>query len=731
MDLLRFGMMTVRAAVDARRAFLSLVGFLAVLFLAALLFTGAPAVAQAGGDAGADGARHIAMTLVAETDRPAPGGTVMVAIAAVPERGWHGYWLNPGDAGVAPSANWTLPGGATADPLRYPVPRHLMVAGLMNYVYEGPYALLATVHVPRGMAVGTALPVAVRLDYLVCSDSLCVPETAELSLALTVGDGRVPPESRARFDAWRRALPAPVTTDGTWQRAGDRFRLSLPIPAGAAAGDVYFFPLTDGVLEYAAPQRVARSGDRLFIETQARDGAPADASVEGVLALGNERGLDVRAAPGTVIMPDTGPDTGPDAVGSVPGAVADGTGGAIAGAVLVAFAGAVLGGLLLNIMPCVFPILSLKALSLARAGEDERHARREALAYAAGVLVMCLALGGLLLGLRAGGAALGWAFQLQEPRVILLLLLLVTAIAFNLAGLFELSAPGFAGCVAGNGLGSAFATGVLAAFIATPCTGPFMGAALGAALALPWAGAMAVFAGLGLGIALPFLLIGFVPALRRRLPRPGAWMERVRQILSVPMFVTALALAWVLGRQAGVNGMALGMAAALVLALALWWVGMRQRGGRTRAWLPALPLLLAALASVALAHPAPVAREQENVSATAAEPFSPARLQALRDEGRPVFAYFTADWCITCKVNERAAIDTDATRAAFRAGNVAVLVGDWTNGDPELGRFLEAHGRAGVPLYLYYAPGEEQPRVLPQILTPALLAQLSAGPDGE
>jgi cytochrome c biogenesis protein CcdA len=236
--------------------------------------------------------------------------------------------------------------------------------------------------------------------------------------------------------------------------------------------------------------------------------------------------------------------------------------------------GALLGGLLLNIMPCVFPILSLKALSLAKAGGDEGAARREALAYTAGAVLICLALGAAARA-RAGGAAAGWAFQLQDPRVILFLLLLITAIALNLAGLFELPASG-GGRLAGAAGGGAFWTGALAAFVATPCTGPFMGAALGRRPGASDGGALAVFAGLGLGLALPFLLLGFVPALRRRLPKPGAWMERFRRLLSVPMFLTALALAWILGRQAGVDGMALGLAAAMVLGLALWWVGRRQ-----------------------------------------------------------------------------------------------------------------------------------------------------------
>jgi thiol:disulfide interchange protein len=368
-------------------------------------------------------------------------------------------------------------------------------------------------------------------------------------------------------------------------------------------------------------------------------------------------------------------------------------------------------------MPCVFPILSLKALSLARAGETAGGARREALAYAAGVIATCLALGGLLLALRAAGAAVGWAFQLQDPRVILLLLLLITAIALGLAGLFQLPVLGAGDRLTrSEGLRGAFFTGALAAFVATPCTGPFMGAALGAALVLPTVGALAVFAGLGLGLALPFLLLGFVPALRRLLPRPGRWMETFQRILSLPMFLTALGLAWILGRQTGVDGMALGLGAALLLGIGLWWLG---RGGR---WL-ALALILLAVVAPFLVLPAEAPATAQAEGPLPAEPFSEARLAALRAARTPVFVYFTADWCLTCKVNERGAMAGAEVAEAFRARGIKVLVGDWTRGDPAIGRFLEGQGRSGVPLYLFYAPGREA-QVLPQLLTVGTLTGL-------
>jgi thiol:disulfide interchange protein len=671
-----------------------------LLSLLALLLLAGTAQAQA---------NHITPTLLAETTQPAAGSRVTLAIAMKPEAGWHGYWRNPGDAGLDARIAWTAAKGLGFGPIQYPVPQTLLIAGLMNYVYEHDYALLVTLDVPAGLASGTALPINAKFDWLACNPEVCVPETATLALTLKVGDGAVQPDARAQFDRWRAALPKPLGSTGTFQSANGRFRIAVPFPTAASVDAPYFFPLTDGAIDYAAPQTVSRDGDRLVIETKARDGA-VPPKVEGVLRIGDGRGIAFTAAPGPV------------AAGSASVASTARESKAGGGTFLLALGGALLGGLLLNIMPCVFPILSLKALSLARSGEGEHAARSEALAYTAGVVLVCAALGGALLGLRAAGGLAGWAFQLQDPRVIGLLLLLVLAIGLNLAGLFELPVLSGGDTLAGKGgVGGAFWTGALAAFVATPCTGPFMGAALGAALLLPAAGAMAIFVGLGIGLALPFLLLGFVPPLRRLLPKPGAWMDVFRHILAVPMMMTALGLAWILGRQAGVDGMTIGLGAALLLALGLWWVGRRQFALARGAWWPALAT---ALCAVALVASVPRDTAVAATSQAGTERFDEARLAALRADGRPVFLYFTADWCLTCKVNEKAAIERAEVTQAFKAKKVAVMVGDWTRGDPAISRFLEAHGRSGVPLYLYYPADGGEPRELPQVLTPGLLAGL-------
>jgi thiol:disulfide interchange protein len=661
---------------------------LGAFFFLLLVLLGGGAFAQ-------PAARHMNVRLVPETASAAAGSTIRLAFVMHPEPGWHGYWRNPGDAGDAPRVRWRLPEGWRAGALDFPMPGRLTVAGLMNYVFERDYALLVPVAVPASAEPGAAFPIDARLDYLVCTNELCVPESATVSTQINVAAPRDPDPS---FDAYRRAIPQAAASPGRFETRGGRIRLALPLPAGAALDQAYFYPATLDALSHSAEQNISRNGDFVIVETAAGPRAGALDAVDGVLQLAAGRGLAFTARRGEV--PAAGAPAGP----------------APATGLLWALLGALLGGLILNVMPCVFPILSLKALSLARAGETASGARREALAYTAGVVATCLALGAILLALRAGGAAVGWAFQLQDPRVILILLLLVSAIALGLAGLFQLPAIGAGDRLArAGGLRGAFFTGALAAFVATPCTGPFMGAALGAALVLPAAGALAVFAGLGLGLALPFLLLGFVPALRRLLPRPGPWMATFQRLLSLPMFLTALGLAWILGRQTGVDGMSLGLGGAIAVGLALWWLG---RGGRWPAW---AALLLAVAAPFALlTTEAPAARAEGPLPA---EPFSEARLAELRAAGTPAFVYFTADWCLTCKVNERGAMASAAVADAFRARGIKVLAGDWTRGDPAIGRFLERNGRSGVPLYLYYAPGREA-ETLPQILTAGRLTSL-------
>jgi DsbC/DsbD-like thiol-disulfide interchange protein/cytochrome c biogenesis protein CcdA len=657
---------------------------------------------------------HIAAELVIES-AARPGGTVMLAIHMRPGAGWHGYWSNPGDAGLGMTLDWTLPEGAKAGEPRYPVPETLLIAGLMNHVYEREYAVLVPLTLPEGAAPGR-VPIAVDAAWLACTDEICVPEQARLTAVLTIGEpGSAVSAADPRFDRWRARLPAPLGAQARFVQEAGIIRLGIPLPQGLPLESPHFFAAEARIADYAAPQRFSRVGDMLVVELQRPRIAPRDPqAVTGVLRLNRAGdGLSLFAVPGAV--PAMGEPLRGDA--AIP-----------AGGLPLLLLAALAGGLLLNVMPCVFPILSLKALSLARAGESDGQARAEGLAYTAGVVLACAALGALLLALRAAGQQVGWAFQLQEPAVVVVLLLLAAAITANLLGLFELAVPGFAasGSQPRSATGGAFATGLLAAFVATPCTGPFMAAAMGAALLLPVPSAMALFVALGLGLALPFLAIAFVPALRRRLPKPGRWMARFKLWMALPMGLTALALLWLTSRLGGAPLLLLAAAltAALVAVLAL--AGRRQRAGRS-----ALAVTAAGLAALvvagALALPmiadAPRAAAAESV--LPAQPFSERALAEARASGRPVFAYFTADWCLTCKVNERVAIEREETRAAFERAGVVVLRGDWTRRDPAITRYLTAQGAAGVPLYVWYPARGGPAEQLPQVLTAGTLTDLA------
>ncbi|WP_338056342.1 protein-disulfide reductase DsbD family protein [Sphingomonas ginkgonis] len=654
------------------------------LIIALALLLGTPAAAQLG-------PLHIRASLIAEGP-VRPGGEVELAIHMQPDAGWHGYWQNPGDAGQPMSVDWQLPAGATVGLLRYPVPTRLTVAGLMNYVFERDYAVLVRFKAPPN-ASGT-LPLRAHATWLACTEQVCVPQQGELAVDVPVGDR--PPVDRARFDGFRQALPRPLAAPAHVAVAGDKLRLAIALPASVPVGTPYVYPLSDGVVDYAAPQHFSRSGDTLVAELQRK--GDARGRFEGVLSYGDSQGLTFSAVPGAV--PEDGTPVGDEAVPSH--------------ALWWALLGALAGGIILNLMPCVFPILALKTLHIARSGAAEQaHARSDALAYTAGAVAGTGALGVALLAIRAAGSAAGWAFQLQDPRTILLLMLLAAAIALNLAGLFKLPVLGGEAKPGGS-----FATGALAAFVATPCAGPFLGSALGIALLLPTWSSVLVFAALGLGLALPFLLIGFVPRLRALLPKPGKWMLTLQRVLAFPMALTALACLWLLWRQAGQPALLIGLAALALLSAGLVALGRRQSGGAP---------LLAGAGFIAIVAAAGATLVLPSASTSTAVPlgterWSEARVAELAATRKPAFVYFTADWCLSCKVNEAAAIDRAEVRDAFKAAGVNVLAGDWTNGDPAITRFLETQERAGVPLYLWYAPGKPA-EVLPQILTPAMLIE--------
>ena len=645
---------------------------------------------------------NIAVALFAD-GAPQAGEEWMLALRFRPSGPeWHGYYANPGDAGQGMDLTLDLPDGWTMGEPIYPVPEQLVIAGLMNHIYEGDYTVLVPVRVgaeagPPDSALGTA-PLTGFVSYLACTDRICVPQDARLK-ATEGGD----------FARWRAEVAPLLDREGGFELVGETMRIAIPLPADLALEDPHVFvresDLGEGArVDYAAPQRFFRKGNLLIAEIPLVGAGPGEgriAGLSGIIGFGDGQGLRFEALPQTIPLDGARPLlSDADALPS------------FWLLLLAAFAG----GLLLNIMPCVFPILSLKALALARAGGDETAARNDALAYTAGVVLACAGLGALVMALRAAGQQVGWAFQLQEPGVVLALFALTAAITANFLGLFEL--PGFAISGRSSSTGGSFATGLLAAFVATPCTGPFMALALSAALVLAPVEGMAIFAALGLGLALPFLVIGFVPAIRRRLPRPGPWLERFRRWMSLPMGLTVAALGWLVWRLGGWSFLALAaVIAVLFVAGAIILLGRRSRYG----W----GALAAALALGWWSAAQPIARElAASESLLDPEPFSQAALTEARASGRPVFVWFTADWCVTCKVNEGVAIEREATRAAFDKAGVVSLRGDWTRRDEAIASFLADRGAAGVPLYLWYPPGGEA-RQLPQVLTPESLPALA------
>ncbi|MXO74265.1 thiol:disulfide interchange protein [Altererythrobacter aerius] len=643
---------------------------------------------------------HIAARLVAEGPAE-PGETLTIAIAFDPEPGWHGYWSNPGDAGYGMELDWELPAGWRAGEPQYPVPQKLVIGGLMNHIYEGPYSVLVDLVAPAGSAEA-ANRIALDARWLACTDTICVPEQARLALDLS----QASPE-RAAFDQWRAAIPALLDQPARYAIEGGYLRLAVPLPRTMPVTGPHVFIGPRDLVDYAAPQAFARKGDLLIARIPLAATVASPDSIEGILALDDGDGIRFRGEPGAV------PADGTPIVSAA----------SETGPLWLLAIGALAGGLLLNIMPCVFPILSLKALSLARAGESDGKARIEGLAYTGGVMLATIALGAVMLALRAGGEAVGWAFQLQEPAVVVALLVLAGAITANFAGLFHL--PSLSIDRGGEPAG-AFATGLLAAFVATPCTGPFMAAAMGAALLLPPVEALLLFTALGLGLALPFLALGFVPRLRRMLPRPGPWMERFRRIMAIPMGLTTLALVWLCWRLGG-PWFALGalLLAALAVGVIVWAMRERARDRRHAYILVLGASILAVCSAQFLPRLFEQPSRQADTGMLSAQPFTEDRLAQARASGRPVFVWFTADWCLTCKVNEQVAIEREPTRAAFERAGVVALVGDWTRRDPAITRFLADRGVAGIPLYLWYAPGAEA-EVLPQVLSPDSLVTLAA-----
>jgi thiol:disulfide interchange protein DsbD len=670
------------------------------LLLFCLLLLAGPALAQP------DPGPKVAARLVAEDVAVAPGGTVTVALEEKIADGWHTYWKNPGDAGAPTEIEWNLPAGWKAGAIQWPRPKRLPVGPLMDYGYEGTPWLLVPLTAPADAAPGP-VTIKAKASWLVCKN-ICIPEDATLILNLTVGPGGHDPAVAKDFTAARALLPVASPWKANYALNGEHLDLYVAAPSLAAShpATADFFPASSGVIKNPAPQLVGYAKDGLVLRLT--PGPKAKGTLEGLLLLvgtdGSTQALDISVPPGPVPAADfSAPATGGDL------------------SLWLALAFAFLGGLILNVMPCVLPILAMKALALADHGA---RGRGESFAYAAGAVLSFAALGLAILLFRAGGESVGWGFQLQSPIAVAAFALLVFAVGLNLSGLFEVgSITAGEGLAARGGAAGAFFTGVLAVAVAAPCTAPFMAAALGAALTLPAALALLVFIALGVGFALPFLLLGLWPKALSFIPRPGPWMLTFKQFLAFPMYGAAAWLVWVLAQQTGANGVAIVSAAFIALALAAWLWGVTRHAsarGRGLGAIAALLILLAGLYGVSKLGTAGAATPAAQ-TAKLGEPFTAAKLASLRAANRPVFVDATAAWCITCLVNEDAVLSRDSVKSAFASKQVVYLVADWTNRNPEITALLKENGRSGVPLYLYYAPGAAKPQILPQILTESLV----------
>ena len=679
---------------------------------------------------------RIAAELVPMSQWAAPGSTAIVAVRQDIEPGWHTYWRNPGDSGGPTELDWTLPGGVEAGDIVWPLPERQRLQSLMNYGYSDQVYLPVPIEIPADAAPGSVLPLSVDALFMVCSDEMCVPDELTLTLDLRVDDGEAPLD-RAHGAAISRILetaPRPGDLTARVTRQGETVLLSVTGDALTDEGlsDVYFFPFEGGVIDHPADQPGERGADGLSLTLTAGRAiltGGLNGPMAGVLST-SEGAWEIIAEVGEPLAGTSGE-----------GALGEGAEPTGVGVFLQAALFALIGGLILNLMPCVVPILAMKAASLSASAHEPGEARRDGLAFLAGVLTTFLILAVALIGLRAAGQAVGWGFQLQSPGVIAGLALLMLAVGLNLSGVFGvgMAAQGLAEGGAGGRLSrlpggaGAFFTGVLAVVVAAPCTAPFMAFALGAALVMPAPMAVSVFLMLGLGLALPYVAVSLSPGLLKRFPRPGPWMDRLKGVLAFPMYGAALWLVWVFARQAGAESLALLMAGALMLALGLFLWGWRQtaraegRGGMVSSVAAVLSIVAAvgfAGAGASLARaPDAVGTPGSEGSTLSSTPWSPEAVQAARAEGRVVFVNFTADWCVTCKVNERAALASERVRSAVETTGAVYMVADWTRRDDAIAAELERHGRSGVPLYLVYSPGSDAPRILPQLLTPGLVAE--------
>ena len=688
------------------------------------------------------------------------GQPVWLGLQITHAPGWHTYWKNSGDSGLPTDLRWTLPPGVMAGDIAWPLPRKIPIGQLANYGYEGtvllPVPLIVTPEY-KPSPLDEAMPVKLKATWLVCRQE-CIPQEGEFALQLPLRSSTA--LNAAAFEAALGHQPAPLAgaQQVRLQDGGRRLAVRVSgLPASVRGQTLELFPETPGILVAAAgldqgsgalgdhawrqrwdgevwtadlpvsPERASSPDTLPLVLVAGEQGWRAEARVQGSwpavrLPAGVSPALEaaLKANAGIPGIPGIPGAAGNAAAPLASPAVGPAPAPAPAATFVLALFGALLGGLVLNLMPCVFPVLAIKVMGCARHAGDVRAHRASGLAYTGGVLLSFLALGALMLALRAAGQQLGWGFQLQSPAVVAALAVLFTVIGLNLAGVFEFGSvvpSRVAALEARHPTANAFLSGVLAVAVASPCTAPFMGASLGLAVGLPEGQALAVFAAIGLGMALPYLLASWLPAAARLMPRPGAWMVVLRRFMAFPMFGTVVWLLWVLGQQSGIDGAGALLALLVVLALLVWALGL---AGRTRWLIGGLALVLGAWALAALGPY--VTRPAQAQVAEAAAPggrwqaWSPERVQTALAGGQPVFVDFTAAWCVTCQVNKKTTLTNPEVLTALDAARVQTYRADWTRHDAAISAELARLGRSGVPVYVLQAPGKP-PIVLSELLS--------------
>ena len=690
--------------------------FRAAVLLALILGT-APSWAQTTAQT-----EEVQAELLADHAAVAPGGSVWMGLDLKIRSGWHTYWRTPGDSGQPTSIRWTLPAGVTAEPIQWPVPDRVEVLGIMNFGYHDHVMLLNELKIDSAALPANAV-VKADVTWLVCAD-VCIPQDATFSMPLKIDPAATADTTPAAtaIEVVRNSLPQAAPWPVNVTRSGDQLTFTAGPGVDGAIKNATYFPYQDGLMVNAAPQTAKMSGGSVNIAVAAEKKSETIANASGIIVLEREApggGIAKTAYAFDAPISWTGPAPGGDEAASISFGLA----------LLFAF----LGGIILNVMPCVLPVLVMKAMSFVKqSGSSAAERRKDALFYTAGVLVAFTALVGSLIALRTAGAAVGWGFQLQSPVFVVILAYVMLLLGLNLSGVFVVGGDFGMGqsLTSKPGATGSFFTGLLAVVVATPCTGPFMGAAVGFTLTQPPVISLVVFEALALGLAFPYLLFAFVPAAGKLLPRPGVWMDRVKQVLAFPLYGSAAWMIWTLAQQVDPIGLAFAFTGVIAVGFTAWMLGIAQqsesRGRRISLGFAGLAVaaVIAIIFTLNDRGPATPAQGGGAVAEGAvSEPFTVARFKELQAAGRPVLVNFTAAWCLTCIVNERVALSHQEVADALKGRNVAYLKADWTNRNAEITSTLHALGRDGVPLYVLYDTKGGQPKILPQLLTPALVTE--------